>query len=189
VVRKITKYNDWLKKGVPAILIPGLILASIYGYKNIDKIKNYYNDARIFPKSGMVESVEDGDTFVLKSGHRVRLIGVDAPNRSNETDKDERAQENLAQLIDNKKVWLEYDRYQNDKYGRILAWVWVNCESLRPKFKEANYMHLSGNESREYLTENPDGCKKGLLINREMVEKGQAKAVEYENRGRLKYEL
>ena len=50
-------------------------------------------------------------------------------------------------------------------------------------------MHQSGNASREGLTENPKGCKKGRLVNEEMVSSGFASAVRYKERGELKYEM
>ena len=73
-------YKYWLAKGVPAILTPGIIFALIYGPKNLDKIKSYDNDENIFPRSGYIEEIEDGDTVRLQSGQTVRLIGIDAPN-------------------------------------------------------------------------------------------------------------
>lgn len=78
---------------------------------------------------------------------------------------------------------------QDDKYGRILAWVWVNCESNEVKFTPADYMHLDGKTSREYLTTNPEGCLQGELVNKSLVGKKLALPVEYEKRGRLKYEF
>lgn len=150
-------------------------------------MRDYYGDEKIFPKSGIAAEVEDGDTFRLTTGQTVRMVGMDAPNRGEAGDKE--AREELERMIKEKKVWLEYDRYQDDKYGRILGWVWVDCESNRPKFKPADYMHLSGKESREYLEEKAEGCKEGTLINKKMVEKGLASPVTYEKRGRLKYRL
>lgn len=175
------------KIGIPAVLIPGILWASVYGTGNLEKIKNYYQSRIVFPKNGVVRAVEDGDTMELVGGARVRMIGIDAPNRGEEGYKEARSY--LQDLVENEKVYLEYDRYQDDKYGRILAWVWIGCESDRPKFKGANYMHLSGKESREQLRESPEGCKKGKLVNREMIKKGWAEVVNYSKRGPVKYKL
>lgn len=169
------------------MLISGIIFASIYGVNKLDKIKNYYTDERIFPKSGEMVEVEDGDTFRLKSGQSVRLIGINSPDRGEEGY--EEAKDKLKELIDKQKLWLEYDRYQDDKYGRILAWVWVGCEGKRVTTLPADYMHLNGKESRGYVTVKPKGCEKGELVNKKMVEEGAAEAVSYEKRGRLKYKL
>jgi endonuclease YncB( thermonuclease family) len=132
-----------------------------------------------------VGKVEDGDTFTLASGVKVRLIGINAPDKGQ---KDfELSRTVLQSMVENKKIFLEYDRYQDDKYGRILAWVWVGCEST-PQFLPADYMHKSDNESNPGLTDNPAGCKKGKLINEELIKGGFAEVVSYTDRGELKYE-
>ena len=78
--KRLTR-KDLLKKGVPLLLIPGILWVSIFGLDVLDKTKNYYRSKVIFPSSGVVETIEDGDTFTLSSGAKVRLIGIDAPNR------------------------------------------------------------------------------------------------------------
>lgn len=178
-------YKDLVKRKVPGVLIPGLLIAAILGWKGISDIKNYYDYKKLFPYSGVVENVEDGDTFVLKSGVRVRLIGIDSPDRGQESF--DLARINLTSKVESKKVFLEYDRYQDDKFGRVLAWVWVGCES-KPKFLPSSYMHKSGNESNPGLTENPKGCKKGKLVQEELIKTGHAKIVDYQDRGPTKYE-
>ena len=187
VRKKVNSYKEWLKKGVPAILIPGIIFATMYGTGKIETIKDYYGDKNIFPNMGWMEEVEDGDTIRLQSGQTVRLIGINAPDRGRPGQME--AKEELEKMVKDNRLWLEYDRYQDDKYGRILAWVWINCEGNEVKFTPADYMHLDGKTSRDYLTNNPEGCSQGKLVNREMVLKNNAAVVEYEKRGRLKYDL
>jgi micrococcal nuclease len=169
------------KFGVPAVLIPGLVLASVLGWTGWTKLENYRQSKMVFPDSGMVKQVFDGDTFELNSGVVVRLVGIDAPAN------DSASTNFLKSSILNRKVWLEYDRYQDDKYGRILAWVWINCES-NPKFLPADYMHLTYNSSREGLTDNPTGCKQGKLVQEELTKKNLVSTVKYKDRGELKYE-
>jgi endonuclease YncB( thermonuclease family) len=179
--------KELIKKGVPYILIPGILAAAALGWKTgaLDKIQNYYQVKALFPSSGIVSQVEDGDTFTLKSGVKVRLIGINAPDKGQ---KDfELSRTVLQSMITDKKVFLEYDRYQDDKYGRLLAWVWIDCEKT-PKFLPADYMHKSGNESNIGLVDNPSGCKKGKLINEELVRWHLATIVSYSDRGELKYE-
>ena len=176
-----------LKIGIPAVLIPGFLAAIVLGWnpKILDKNPNYRQIKTAFPDSGIVERVTDGDTFVLNGGVTVRMLGIDAPNTGDlNYDK---SRNYLISLVQNKRVDLEYDRYQDDKYGRILAWVWAGCES-KPRFLPSDYMHLSGNASREDLVKNPDGCQKGFLVNEMLVEQGLAKTEIYKDRGELKYE-
>lgn len=173
--------------GVPAVLIPGLLIAMVLGWNPtmLTSVKNYYQIKTIFPSNGTAVKVVDGDTFELQNGVGVRLIGIDAPNRGQA--KWEAARAALTGLTQNKHVYLEYDRYQDDKYGRVLAWVWVGCED-EPSFLPADYMHLTYNSSRPGLTNNPTGCKDGKLVNEEMVLGGLASAEAYKERGALKYE-
>ncbi len=173
--------------GVPAVLIPGLLIAVALGWKPgpLRGVKDYHQIKTIFPSSGVVGEVSDGDTFTLQNGVGVRLIGIDAPNRGE--GRWEEARETLTTFTSGKRVYLEYDRYQDDKYGRVLAWVWVDCEQT-PTFLPSDYMHLTYNSSREGLAENPQGCTEGKLVNEEMVRMGLASTERYKERGELKYE-
>lgn len=178
---------DWLRKiGVKEVLIPGLILAGVLGWTGWQKLgPDIYKNKQAFPETGIVRVITDGDTFELQNGARVRMIGINAPGRGEE--KESEAAKRLSDLIEDKRVWLEYDRYQDDKYGRVLAWVWINCEST-PKFLPSEYMRLSFNRSRPGLTDNPQGCKNGKLAQEEMIKAGLAKGETYKVRGELKYE-
>lgn len=169
-------------------MIAGMLAAGAMGWKANDlvKTKDYYQLEPVFPKSAIVESVTDGDTFTLNNGLDVRLIGINAPERGKENFI--KAKEKLDELAIGKKVYLEYDRYQDDKYGRIQAWIWIECEET-PQFLPADYMHLNKRQSRLGLTENPEGCKQGKLLNEEMVKAGLAKVLNYKGRGELKYEV
>jgi micrococcal nuclease len=94
-----------------------------------------------------VERVIDGDTLLLASGHRVRLIGVDTP----ETKHPDRGVEWLgpeasrftAELVGRSPVRLEFDRERRDPYHRLLAYVFLpdgrllNAEIIRAGFSEA----------------------------------------------------
>jgi len=180
-----------LSGGVVAGVLIGMILGKS-GVKNIDQ--SFYQNKDLFPQ--MVEKYEviDGDTFIEDSGMSVRLLGIDAPNRGEPGY--EEATEKLAELLpkDNNNVfWLEFDRNQLDQFGRVLAWVWIDCGPATmtgkgPKFLPADYMVKSKNASNIGLTDNPVGCEKGKLVNEEMVKAGMAKTVKYGDRGELKYE-
>lgn len=69
--------------GIPAVLIPGLLIAMALGWNptKLTSVKNYHQIKTIFPTSGVVAGVTDGDTFSLQNSVGVRLIGIDAPNK------------------------------------------------------------------------------------------------------------
>lgn len=82
-----------------------------------------------YAEDAYVKKVIDGDTIVLSSGVKVRYIGIDAPEIHHKN-KDvvamgEKAKEFNASLVGGKNVRLEYDVETHDKYGRVLAYVYV----------------------------------------------------------------
>lgn len=83
-----------------------------------------------------------GDTLELSNGEKVGLIGVDAPESSNNfklwqdakntgqeakkiVEQGEEAAEFTRRLVEGKQVVLEYGGQRKDKYGRTLAYVHV----------------------------------------------------------------
>jgi micrococcal nuclease len=75
---------------------------------------------------GSVVRVVDGDTFVLDSGERVRIVGVDAPEVSSGECFAVEAKDALSRLVLGKSVVLVDDVDPTDKYGRHLAYVMVD---------------------------------------------------------------
>lgn len=72
-----------------------------------------------------VARVIDGDTFTCSGGRRVRLLLVDAPERSQHPAGDS-ATAALQRLIHRDvEVALEFGRDSTDRYGRTLAFVWL----------------------------------------------------------------
>jgi endonuclease YncB( thermonuclease family) len=90
----------------------------------------------------LVKRVVDGDTIVLETGERVRLIGIDTPEL-HESDKlyrdasrtrqdaatiqklGRRAYEFTRNLVEGKRVSLEFDAEKRDRYNRLLAYVYL----------------------------------------------------------------
>jgi micrococcal nuclease len=77
-------------------------------------------------QSGCVVSrVVDGDTFTCRDRRRVRLIGIDSPERKQGAIAVS-ARRALAELLPvGTAVRLEQDVGPTDRYGRVLAYVWV----------------------------------------------------------------
>ena len=74
--------------------------------------------------------VVDGDTIVLDGQETIRLIGVDTPETKDPRKPVEafgqEAYEFTKGLVEGKKVRLEYDQERIDKYGRTLAYVYLD---------------------------------------------------------------
>ncbi len=75
------------------------------------------------PSELYVEKVIDGDTF-RGGGYTVRLLGIDAPEKGQPCY--EQAKNFLKRLVEGKRVRVEYGKRKKDRYGRLLAYVWVN---------------------------------------------------------------
>jgi micrococcal nuclease len=75
-------------------------------------------------REALVERVIDGDTIELRGGKRVRLLGIDSPEKKQYYC--EEATERLRQLVEGKDVGLEKDATNRDKYGRLLRYVYVD---------------------------------------------------------------
>lgn len=81
-------------------------------------------------KGVLVERVVDGDTFVLEDGQRVRLIGVDTPesvhpDKSKNTEFGKTASAFAKEALEGKRVILEKDVSDTDRYGRLLRYVYL----------------------------------------------------------------
>jgi len=92
---------------------------------------------------GAVVRVVDGDTIHVRIGtlvEKVRYIGVNTPELRHPTRGEEPGGRDAAelnrQLVAGKRVRLELDVQERDRYGRLLAYVWVgdlmvNAELVR----------------------------------------------------------
>ncbi len=76
------------------------------------------------PELHKVVRIVDGDTFEIESGQKVRLIGIDTPEKGECYFAD--ASQALSQLILEKYVRLDVDVSQTDRYGRLLRYVYVD---------------------------------------------------------------
>jgi endonuclease YncB( thermonuclease family) len=76
-----------------------------------------------------VAYVYDGDTIKLENGEKVRLLAIDTPEVASHYQKatpgGNAAQKWLRQKLNDQSVYLEYDQQKRDKYGRLLAHIFL----------------------------------------------------------------
>ncbi|MBI2507616.1 thermonuclease family protein [Candidatus Woesearchaeota archaeon] len=76
----------------------------------------------------LVTKVVDGDTLDLSNNERIRMSGINTPE-TGECYYQE-AKKKLAELVLNKEVYVEKDRSDRDKYGRLLRYIYLNETDL-----------------------------------------------------------
>jgi micrococcal nuclease len=114
-----------------------------------------YNYANI-----LVTRVIDGDTLELENGDRLRLIGIDTPEihqsqkllRDSRRSKQDiqtiqalgqRAKVFTRQLVERKRVSLEFDIERYDRYNRLLVYVFLKDGTfVNARIVEAGYAQL-----------------------------------------------
>ena len=114
----------------------------------------------------LVVRVVDGDTIEVNldgKTEKVRLIGVDTPETHHPSKPVEpygkEAEEYTCSKLDERTVFLELDVQERDKYGRVLAYVWLTQPSkitdseIRAKMFNA---HLLLDGYAQLLTIPPD---------------------------------
>lgn len=110
------------------LIILSLLLVGSNGY--------WWNKER---EQMRVTSVYDGDTFWIKSGDRVRLLGINAP----ELDKclGEQAKQKLSDLVLNKIIDLKEER--REEYGRRMGLVYVDGKLINEEMAKLGFAKLN----------------------------------------------
>jgi len=116
---------------------------------------------------GFVTEVIDGDTILLDNGDKVRLLGINTPEKGRFYYKE--AKERLEQLVLNKNVTLEKDVTDVDTYGRLLRYVmvgenFVNLRLVKEGFAHAYVVNPDNRYLKRLLTLEADARKKGKGI-------------------------
>lgn len=148
-----------------AILI--LVLIVGFGLSNESSLKefnSYFADVfetdnserDLVSGSGEIFSVErivDGDTIYLSNGEKVRLLGLNSPEKGFCYYLE--ATEFLRNLIGDSEISLKSDKTNQDKdrYGRLLRYIYVNGEMLNIKIVQEGYAKYMENYPIIYSSE------------------------------------
>lgn len=140
------------------ILIPGIIAGTVKKEEIFEALgietstKTSSKTSSVIAGEYEVLSVTDGDTFEINyngTKEKVRLIGVDTPEsvhpdskKNNEYGK--KASNYTKSLLEGKTVKLEFDVSPTDKYGRLLAYIYLeNGEMLNEKLLKEGYAQVA----------------------------------------------
>lgn len=88
-----------------------------------------------------VAHVIDGDTFIDSEGNRIRLIGIDSPEKGQPYYME--SKQILKNLIENREVSLEKDIENKDSYDRLLRYVYIEDMFVNYVMLEKGYARLN----------------------------------------------
>ena len=103
------------------------------------------------PKEARIRRVVDGDTVQLSDGQLVRYIGINSPEvRRKVAGQWVEAPEPFAlaaaeanrQLVEGRKVRLEYDVQTRDRFGRLLAYLYVDDAMVNEELVREGWAQL-----------------------------------------------
>ena len=105
------------KSLIAVVLLIGIAIGLGTGYGL------WHSDDSVYEQA-LVTSVIDGDTVELEDGRRVRYLGIDTPE-SGEYYAEEATARN-KDLVEGKTVELQRGKRDQDEYGRLLRYVYVD---------------------------------------------------------------
>jgi len=112
-------------------------------------------------EQALVTSVIDGDTVELADGRRVRYLGIDTPE-SGEYYAEEATARNKG-LVEGKTVELQRGDRDQDEYGRLLRYVYVDGVFVNAEL-------IAGGYAKAYIFE-PDDRYSQILVQLEQYAK------------------
>lgn len=136
-----------------------IIFIDLFFIKSNFKLNDYYTSEIVY--------VIDGDTVTNSLGEKIRIIGINTPELINEELSYE-AKKFAEDKLLNKKVFLEKDIEDEDRYGRKLRYIWLEIpekinEETIIKYNFSGII-LENGLARKYTFE-PNGKYKDIFKN------------------------
>ncbi|MGI6727697.1 MAG: thermonuclease family protein [Anaerovoracaceae bacterium] len=127
-------------------LVTGIILAISILYLGIDGLM----ESDLYGPYEVVRVV-DGDTIILDiegTDERVRLIGINTqesvhPDSKRNVEFGKIASDYTKSMLEGKEVEIELDVEERDRYGRLLAYVYLNGEMFNKILLREGYAQIS----------------------------------------------
>ena len=98
-------------------------------------------------KTFLVVRVIDGDTIEIEGGEKVRYIGINTPESKDPRKEVEcyakEAESKNRDLVEGKKVVLEKDISETDRYGRLLRYVYLDGVMINELLVREGYAQAS----------------------------------------------
>jgi len=136
-------------EGVPQIILyePSQIRLAEAGQEWEGIASEVRGNVPVAEVEARVIRVIDGDTIEIEGGQRVRYIGIDTPETVHPSKAVEcfgkEATKTNSELVEGKKVRLESDVADRDKYGRLLRYVYVDDLMVNAELVRLGYAYSS----------------------------------------------
>ena len=99
------------------------------------------SDIYSYKNKYLVQRVIDGDTFVIENKERIRLIGINTPEKGKPCYLE--AKKKLEDLILDEKVILKKDISERDRYSRLLRYTYKNRLFVNLEMIESGYAYAT----------------------------------------------
>lgn len=100
----------------------------------------------VFLEEYFVERVIDGDTIVLEDDIKIRLKGINSPEKGMLYSKE--STDFLINLLENNSIKIKH--YGQDKYGRYLGYIFIENKNLNELLVRKGFAHIYYYEEDEY---------------------------------------
>jgi endonuclease YncB( thermonuclease family) len=146
--------KTWRALALALLLLSGFLFAKLF-LLQIEQHIPSVNDMTV-----KVMRVIDGDTIVVEGGKRIRYLGIDTPEtvdwRKGVQCFGPEASRLNKELVEGKRVRLERDKSDTDRYNRPLRYVWlgdvlVNEFLIREGYAIENFYGSADKKYRERL--------------------------------------
>ncbi|HKH84157.1 MAG TPA: thermonuclease family protein [Gemmatimonadales bacterium] len=87
----------------------------------------------------VLRQVVDGDTFNCRDGRKIRLTGIDSPEREQRPYGEQARQALLRLAPPGTRLRLEGDVAPTDRYGRVLAYVWADSTLINEALVQSGW--------------------------------------------------
>lgn len=160
------------KRGIILIIVSVVFLIALnYHFLN-SAVENFFEESQ----TTIVERIIDGDTIVVRNDTHVRMLGINTPEKGERFYKE--AKENLEKLILNKTVKLEFGDDKVDKYGRTLAFVFLEGKNVNVEQVKEGFANVYILEDKKYETELDNAWNNCIKENKNLCEKSKDKCAD-----------
>lgn len=138
---------DYKTYGASRRFMPAIAVLIVFGFVLMLVVGVYMGESKQKRDMVRVVSVSDGDTIRVQNGKgseiTVRLVGIDTPETHHPTKPIQcfgpEAENFTRENLTGKTVSLEYDVERYDRYGRTLAYVYVDNTRFNDVLVEQGY--------------------------------------------------